>query len=163
MIPVSATTALLAFKALNRDIDYRWVEWACDMLAAGYDSINLKILAGESEPFNQFEMHTLTDRILTELGLDWHNAEQTVKNYVRYLISSTLEGKSDIFITLAELKDLYVEFDCPRYLYDFYLLFFAHDDLEYSENQYYWEGATRENIAGLVKECMEQWESDYSG
>lgn len=163
MKPVPTTPAMLAFKALNRDIDTRWVEWAGDMLEAGYDSINLKILAGETEPFNQFELHTLTEKILSGLNLDWSNTEQTVKNYVSFLIQRTLSGEHETFITLTELKDLCIELDYPKYLYDFYLLCYAREDLDYSENQYYWEGATRENIGSLVKDCMERWESNYSG
>ncbi|MFZ4464691.1 MAG: hypothetical protein ACOYN5_12650 [Bacteroidales bacterium] len=56
MISVKTTAEILAFKALNRNIDKTWVDWAVDMLIAGYDTENLTILAGESEPFNQFQM-----------------------------------------------------------------------------------------------------------
>ena len=59
MKPVKSTTEILALKALNRDIDKFWVNWAVDMLLAGFDTENLIILAGESEPFNQFQLELL--------------------------------------------------------------------------------------------------------
>jgi len=54
MKSVKSTTEILAFKALNRDINKTWVDWAVEMLMAGFDTENLTILAGEFEPFNQF-------------------------------------------------------------------------------------------------------------
>lgn len=81
MKPVKTTAEILAFKALNRDIDKAWVDWAVDMLIAGYDSEHLTILAGESEPFNQFQIQELADKVLAELQLDYSNKDQTIKNY----------------------------------------------------------------------------------
>lgn len=38
MRPVKMTAEILAFKALNRDIDKTWVDWAVNMLMAGFDT-----------------------------------------------------------------------------------------------------------------------------
>ncbi len=88
MKPVKATAEILAFKALNRDIDKAWVDWAVDMLMAGFDTENLAILAGEFEPYNQFQLQNLTTKVLDELRLDYSDKDQTIKNYACRLMES---------------------------------------------------------------------------
>ena len=57
--------------------------------------------------------------------------------------------------TLTIIKDLCIARDYQRDIYDFYLLYFAYTDLQESEVQWYWEGATRENIASIVRDRAE--------
>lgn len=157
MKPVKSTTEILAFKILNRNIGRAWVEWAVDMLMIGFDTEHLAILAGESEPFNQFQMQDLTDKILAELQLDYSDKDHIIKNYACYLINNSLEGKISNFEALDILKDICIELDYEKYLYDFYLLYFAKDDLSCSENQWYWEDATRENIDKIIVDYFNAW------
>ena len=161
MKPVESTAEILAFKALNRDIDKFWVDWAVDMLLAGFDTENLIILAGESEPFNQFQMQKLTDKVLYELRFDPSDKEKTINNYVYYLVSKALSGNVDTFEVLELLKDLCIELDLEDYLYDFYLLYFAKDDLSYSDNQWYWEGADKDNIDVVIRKFFTDWKARY--
>lgn len=160
MKPVKSTAEILAFKALNRDIDKSWIDWAVDMLMAGFDTENLTILAGESEPFNQFEIQELVDKVLAELQLDYLDKDRTIKNYACYLIDKSLNGELDNFKVLDILKDIFIELDYEKYLYDFYSLYFAKDDLSYSENQWYWEGATRENIDKIITDYFKTWKTN---
>jgi hypothetical protein len=103
MKPVKSTAEILAFKALNRDVDKTWVDWAVDMLIAGFDTEHLTILAGESEPFNQFQMQELAEKVLVELQLDYSDN---------------------------------------------------------SENQWYWDGATRENIEKIITDYFTAWKTN---
>ncbi len=160
MKPVKTTAEILAFKALNRDIDKAWVDWAVDMLMAGYDTEHLIILAGESEPFNQFQMQELADKVLTELQLDYSDKDHAIKKYACYLIDKSLDGELDNFKVLDILKDICIELDYEKYLYDFYSLYFAKDDLFYSENQWYWDGATRENIEKIIEDYFTTWKTN---
>lgn len=157
MKPVKTTAEILAFKALNRPIDKTWVNWAVDMLTAGFDSRNLNILAGESEPFNQFYMKQLTDKVLIELNLDCSDKNRTIKNYACYLIDKSLDGELKNFQALRVLKEICIELEYEKYLYDFYLLYFAKDDLSYSEDQWYWDGAKRENVDEIINNYFENW------
>ncbi|HYG38322.1 MAG TPA: hypothetical protein VD908_06880 [Cytophagales bacterium] len=159
MKPVKTTAEILAFKAFNRDIDENWVDWAVDMLTAGYDTENLTILAGESEPFNQFQMQELADKVLSELKLDYSDKDEAIKNYACYLIDKSLDGELD-FKVLDILKDICIELDYEKYLYDFYSLYFAKDDLSYSENQWYWDGATKENIDKIITNYFITWKTN---
>lgn len=149
---VDSTVEILALKVLDRNTNKRWVNWAVDMLSAGFETQHLLILANETEPFNQFEMKDLTDRVLNELNLDYSNEELIMANYVRFLITRALGNPNQIQEVLAELKDLCIELDFDRSLYDFYLLYFAREDLQQYENQQYWEGATKDNIEVVIRD-----------
>jgi hypothetical protein len=157
MKPVKSTAEILACKLLNRDIDKTWVDWAVDMLMAGYDTEHLTILAGEREPFNQFQLQELADKVLTELQLDYSDKELTIKNYACYLIDKSLNGEIDTFMVLEILKDICIGLDYEQYLFDFYLLYNAKDDLTYSENICHWDGATRENIDKIITDYFITW------
>lgn len=161
MKPVKSTAEILAFKALNRDINKTQVDWAVEMLVAGFDNENLVILAGEFEPYNQFQLQNLTTKVLDELQLDYSDKDQTIKNYACYLIDKSLNGELDNFKVLDTLKDICIELDYEKYLYDFYSLYFAKDDLSYSENQWYWDGATRENIEKIITDYFTTWKTNY--
>nr|WP_298891611.1 hypothetical protein [uncultured Acinetobacter sp.] len=156
MKPVKTTVEILAFKALNRSIDQFWVNWAIDMLTAGYDTEHLKMLAVEIQPFNQFEMQMLTDKVLDELQLSYNNKDQIIKNYVSYLIDKSLNGELNSFSVLSILKDIYLELDCEEDLEDFNQLYFAKDDLFHSPVQWYWHGATQENIDDIIIEYFKK-------
>ncbi len=157
MKPVKSTAEILAFKALNRDVNKTWVDWAVEMLLAGFDTENLVILAGEFEPYNQFQLQHLTTKVLDELQLDYSHHEQTIKNYACYLIDKSLHGEIDNFKVLEILKNICVELGDEAYLFDFYLLYFTKDDLSYSEAQWHWDGATLENIEKIIKDYFINW------
>lgn len=157
MKPIDSTAEILAFKMLGRSIDKKWIDWAYDMLEAGFETENLVMLAGEIEPFNQFELQSLAEKVLKELHLTWDDSELVYKNYVCYLVSEALQGKLKGVYVLDIVKNIYLEKDCEPSLEDFAMLYWAYDDLIHSENQEYWDGATRENIDEIVKAYFEEW------
>jgi len=162
MKPVEKTFEILAFKALGRDIDGRTlVDWAIDMLVAGYNTEYLTILAGEREPFNPFQIEKLVNNVLSELQLDYSDMGQTIRNYAYYLIGISLNNEIDSYEVLGILKRICAELEYEESWMDFFLLYYAKDDLLYSENQYYWDGATRENIDQIILEYFIKWKSNY--
>ena len=62
---------------------------------------------------------------------------------------------------LTILKDICIELDYDKNLYDFYSLYFAKDDLLYSDNQWYWDGANKKNIDKIIIDYFTKWETDY--
>jgi|WetSurMetagenome_2_1015567.scaffolds.fasta_scaffold18424_2 hypothetical protein len=157
MKPVKSTAEILAFKVLNRDINKTWVDWAVDMLMAGFDTENLTILAGEFEPYNQFQLQDLTTKVLNELHLDYSDKDQTIKNFACYLIDKSQSKELDSFKVLDILKDICIELEMEKYLYQFYLLYFAKDDLLDSEIQWYLEGVDRSNIDKVIEDYFTTW------
>lgn len=155
--PIQSTKEVLAFKVLNRNFDKTWVEWALNMIEAGFEAEYLLILAGESEPFNHFEMTDLTNQVFRELKLDWTNKSEILDNYVCYLIDQGLKSEKNSVDILRELKNLCVELDMDMRLYDFYLLFFAKSGLCDSAHQWYWEGADRQTIDKIILDTFHKW------
>lgn len=161
MKPIESTTEILALKALNRSVDEKWVDWAVDMLMAGFETEHLAILAGESKPFNQFQLRSLIDKVLDELHLDYSDRDLVIKNYTCYLIDRVLSKKLEIFNALNILKDICIELDNDESLFDFYLFYFAKEDLLYSDNQWYLDGATKENIDSVIIDYFIKWKDNY--
>ncbi|MGB4774306.1 MAG: hypothetical protein WBP45_03980 [Daejeonella sp.] len=163
MEPVQSTAEVLAYKVLNRHFDKVWVDWAFEMMMAGFDTENLVILAGISpSPFyNQFEFHDLTNKVLEELQIDYSDKEQVIKNYVYYLIGKGLNGETESFLVLDILKNICYELDYAPYLYDFSALYFAKDDLKYSEVQWNWGDADRSNIDSIITEYFKEWKVNF--
>lgn len=157
MQKVISTYAILMKKAFNEDIDESWIEWALEMMEAGYGSDNLYILAGISKPYNQFELQDLTDNTLADLNLEIKDKLLTIRNYVYYIISKTINQPTNYLTTLKEIKDICINLDMDNEYMDFYLLYFAKDDLNESENQWYWDGADRNNIDEIIKEKFKEY------
>ena len=150
MKQVERTAEILAFKVLNRDIDKIWFEWAVEMLMNNFESENLLFLAGENENTNQFELQKIAEKALKELKLDYSNEENVIKDYICYLIDQALTGNRSYKSVLQILKDLYYEVENTSVLRDFYLLYYAYEDLEFDTVQHYWPEGDRENIDKII-------------
>jgi hypothetical protein len=159
MKPVDSTIAILAFKVLNKYVNEAWIDWAVEMLVAGYETEHLAILASESAPFNQFEMQELTNKVLQELHLDYSDPQTVIKDYACYLIEQLLSGAIEMQTLLKMFKEFYYDYDYEVFR-DFAFLYFAKDDLLYGETQQYWDGATRENIDAIVFDYFSKWKAN---
>ena len=160
MEPIASTAEILACKMLGRNINKTWINWAYDMLSAGFETENLIMLAGELEPYNQFELQSLTDKVFSDLRLTWDNREQILKNYVCYLVDMAINSKIKFINVLDLIKDIYIELDHESSLSGFYMLYYAYDDLKHSDQQWYWDGATRENIDEMAKDYFIEWSAN---
>ncbi len=155
--PVLSTYKILKEKACNADINESWVDWAIEMMEAGFEVDSLYQLAGISKPFNQFELQDLTNKVLEDLGLDYLDKEKTIKNYAYFIIKSNVENASKYYDVLKELRDIYYELDMDSEYQDFALLYWAKEDLISEEVQWYWDGADKTNIDRIIKEQFELW------
>lgn len=160
---IRSTYEVLAFKVLNRDVGESWIEWAHQMILRGHETEHLIILAGVSRPYNQFYLRDLTSEVLRELSLDVGAQERVLRNYSAYLAGEVLEGKRNYREVLQELKDTYIGLDYEKFLFDFYLLFYAMDELEYADDQQYWPNATRRNIHSIITEYFRNWIREQEG
>lgn len=152
---VISTYRVLMKKAFNEDVDETWIDWALEMIEAGYESDNLYILAGISRPYHQFELQRLTDKVLVDLNLDYEDQPQMIRNYVYYIISSTINEPSNYLSTLKEIRNICMDLDMEQEYMDFYLLYFAKDDLNESGVQWYWDGAYRTNIDLIIRNIFQ--------
>lgn len=158
---VLSTYKILKATAFNENIDESWVDWALEMMEAGYESDNLYMLAGMTKPFNQFELHELTRKVLEELGFSYANKDTVLKNYVYYLISNSIDHSETYYKTLRELKNICQDLDLDSAYMDFYLLYYAKDGLTVEEVQWYWDGANRQNIDQIIKDYFRKWMDEF--
>jgi len=159
MQPIPSTAEILVFKMLGNNVNKKWIDWAYDMLRAGFETENLVMLAGELEPYNQFELQSLADKVLKDFNLTWDNPDEVYKNYVCYLVSATLEGRLQAVKVLGIITNLFVGDELEPYFEDFCLLHWACDELTYLEQTWYWNGATRENINAAIMEYFVEWKA----
>ena len=73
-----------------------------------------------------------------------------------------LSGEVELIAAIEAIQDVCVAHDYARDIYDFYLLYWAYSDLLESDNQWYWEGATRENINDIIRQQAEQFVRENS-
>jgi hypothetical protein len=150
--PVLSTYEILKEKAFSSDINESWVDWALEMMEAGYESNNLYELAGTTRPYNQFELQDLTSKVFKDLNLDYSDKTKTLKNYVYFLLTSNIDRPEKYYEVLNEFRDIYYELDADTEFQDLTLLYWAKDDLIYSEFQHYWDGADRTNIDQIIRD-----------
>jgi hypothetical protein len=155
--PVLSTYKILKEKAFNSDINESWIDWAIEMMETGYESINLYELAGTTRPYNQFELKELTNQVFKDLNLDYSDKTKTLKNYVYFLLTSNVDKPDKYNKVLREFRDIYYELDAAAEYQDLALLYWAKDDLIYSEVQHYWDGADRTNIDKIISETFRQY------
>jgi hypothetical protein len=158
---VLSTYKILKAKAFNENIDETWIDWALEMMEAGYHSDNLYMLAGETKPFNQFELHELTRKVLEDLGFTYADKDAVLRNYTYYLITKSVDHPESYFNTLRELKNICPDLDMDAGYMDFYLLYYAKDDLTVDEVQWYWGGANRENIDEIIQRQFKTWITEF--
>jgi len=163
VMPSVSTTEILARRALQRPCGQDCVDWAIGMLERGYSSRNLLMLAGMSEPLNHFELAEMRDRALAETNPPEVALEDPLGAFAAELLGAALRGERPLLDAVGQIKDLSIELGYPRELNDFYLLYFAWEDLRQSDQQWYWDGATRENIEALIREHAEKFVAAHGG
>jgi hypothetical protein len=157
MQPVASTAEILTYKVLNRLTESAWIDWAYEMLVAGFDTEHLVILAGMQQPLEYFEMRTITDNLMIELSLDYTNADMVISAYAAYLAKLGLTGEINHLSVLEKLKNIHIELEHYSPLADFYDLYYAKEDLQYSEDQWYIIGVDRSNIDQTITDCFKEW------
>lgn len=144
--------------------DVNWdeaIDWAYEMLLLGYDSPNLVMLAGITKSSDRFEVWPYLEPVLKEFGLFQIKEETALISYCSFLIKK-VAIKNEIKLSLLKLSRVYLQLDMYWEIQDFYLLYWACEDLDYGmEYQYYWAGATKDNIKQIAVETAQNWLKQY--
>jgi hypothetical protein len=146
----SLTSKILAYKELQ-DFDINEaIDWAVDMLTLGYETPSLSILSGLTKPTNFFEAEDYLIGSIKELDFIIPEREEAIFRYCKSCIDK-IANRENVKSNLYQLyKVARTEHD-DNLLLNFYLLFWAWDDLDSGqEYQHYWEGATLNNIEQIV-------------
>ncbi len=161
MHKVKLTYKVLYDKAHHQHNAEDWIDWALEMMDAGYESEHLFILAGMPLSSNRFELDVIINKTLKELSLDKSSHKEIINSYIYYLASEALEGKLPTATVLDKLRDLCRDKNYDEQLLPFYLLAFAREDLKEQGVQFYWEGADQSNIDFIIREKLSELKNHY--
>lgn len=156
------TIEILMRRMLQRGCGRECVEWAIGMVEQGYESRPLFILAGLDSPLNHFEIAQLRDRVLEELRPPELLIDDPVNAYVAETLFDALYDRDALRGVFASVAQLATELGLPSDLQPVYLLHFAAEDLVDSDMQWYWDGATRQNIDALMREEARRFIARYA-
>ncbi len=161
MYKVKSTYKVLADKVLEQGSREEWIDWALEMVMAGFESEHLIILAGLTLDTNRFEFDDIVNRALKELSLDKATKDEIVYAYVYYLVSEAIEGNISKRKVLRELRDLCQNRDYDEELFKFYLLYYALDELENLGVQSYWNNGDNNDIDIEIDNELRSWKNGY--
>ena len=161
MYKVKSTYRVLANKVLQQDSSEEWIDWALEMMMAGFNSENLIILAGSNPHSNRFEFDDVVNRTLRELSLDKATQEEIVYAYVYYLICEAIDRNISTKKALQQLRELCRKMEYDKDLFQFYLLSYAQDELEELGVQFYWQDANSSNIDSIIYNEFQKWKDNY--
>lgn len=152
------TYKIVSFQDIQKIDTDECVDWAVEMIELGYESPTLNMLSSFTKPTNYFEVIGYLTKTIKELGLQLKSGDDAILSYISYYIHQIAKE-----IRVRENLSLIYEFcqfrDYEELVYDFYLLFWAWDHLDYEDNEYnhYWNGARRENIEQIVIDEAKKW------
>ncbi len=158
---VLSTHLILKNKVFNCDFDESWVDWAIDMIEAGFNSENLYTLAATSKPYNQLALQALTNKVLQDFNLSYANKPLVIKKYVYFIVTNAIYKTNSYFRALRQLKDICISLDYDDTYMPFYLLYFAKVELAEYDKQWYWDGADKTNIDQIITTQFAEWISRY--
>jgi len=157
----------LTYKMLGHTVvesfDYNdAIDWAIQMLQAGYETPSILLLAGTAKPTNYFETESTLNAALKELHIATPSEENAIIAYATYHVLQLIAGK-DIMQNLYKLSALvFLKEEAYHRMYDFSLLRDAWeyiDDLFYA--QLYWPDVNEDNIEDVTKECANDWLEEH--
>jgi Glu-tRNA(Gln) amidotransferase subunit E-like FAD-binding protein len=161
MHKVKSTYKVLAYKLLEIGSTEEWIDWALEMMEAGFETEHLVILAGLSPHLNRFEFDDIVNKTLKELSLETVTIDEATYGYVYYLIDEALNSNITTKAVLDILREICRERDYDSNLFNFYLLAFAQEELKNLNVQFYWEGADHNNIDSITNNEFQVWKNKY--
>ena len=157
--PISELTyKVVAFSEIQQVDTNDGIDWAIEMLELGYESRTLGMLASIKKPANDFEVIDYVKNAVEELGLKLRNGDDAILSYASYYVNQIVR-EENIRENLNKLYKFCKSKDYEDLVYDFYLLYWAWDDLDYEDtgNNHYWDGARRNNIGRIVVDEAKKW------
>ena len=142
------------------------VNWAAEAIVLGYDSPSLHVLAGLQGPLDELEVNRLFTKIAEEFEVIAVLEKDCIPFYIAPIIRKAVKGELAQKEVLEWLKELcwaenarsHREFEhFHKDLKDFYLLYEAQLELERFGAQWYWKGATPENIDQIISDYLKNW------
>lgn len=151
------TYKVVAFAEIT-DLDTdECVDWAIEMIFLDHETPSLLTLAGLRKPTNYFEVTDYLPEVLSSLNLTQKRGDEATLSYCSYYIKK-IANSDNIRKNLTHIYKFCKERYYEELIYDFYLLYWAWDDLDYGNDfTAYWETAKRSNIESIVVDTAKKW------
>jgi len=111
---ISPTTRLYARRALDTALREEYVAWAIEMLEAGRNSRNLRMLAGLGPPLSSSEVEDHFQKAIRELEIDPPEARSAIDDYACDIANRTLNGSISPYMCASELDEICHRLDYPK-------------------------------------------------
>jgi hypothetical protein len=154
---VTSTYKIVYGLTLDNYVEQEWIDWALEMLSAGYESESILYLDSFDLYDKMLGLRETINKALKDIGIDHSNHEMIIKSYADYIIESALNKEVSVTQALSMLKQMCLEQNWPKYLINFYSLYHAKIELGYSDSQYAWEGANKNNIDQIINKYFLDW------
>ena len=148
---------------MERACGQECVDWAIGLLERGVESPSLLLLAGLTPPLNHFEIRALRERALEEIEPAELSIADPVMAYVIETVAAARWDADALRLAFDRITSLAIELGYPHDLRPFYNLHFAAEDLLRGDEQWYWPGATRENIDQIMRDEAEGFLARHAG
>jgi len=157
--PISTLTYKIVAFAEIQDVDTNEsIDWAIEMIELGHESPALFMLAAFIKPTNYFEVIEYVKDTIQELELEMKSGDDATLSYTSFYVQ-LIANKVNIRENLTELYKFCQSRDYECLVYDFYLLYWAWDDIDFEDNDYnhYWAEAKTNNIEQIVVGEAKKW------
>jgi hypothetical protein len=142
----------------KKDNGQLFIDWASTLLMEGHDTPSLRILAGFVPKENSiFEIESYLLKTLEDLNIPVLTEDEAIKTYTFQILTEMVNGEIEKKKALTLITDIIFETEYHLYIHDFYLLYFALDDLKHQTFAPHWDGATRENIDQIILQTANDW------
>tara|TARA_R110002073_G_scaffold108336_3_gene243375 strand:- start:47604 stop:48212 length:609 start_codon:yes stop_codon:yes gene_type:complete len=157
---------LIQFHNAIDDFNYNLtVDWAIDLIRNGLETDNVFMLASFTKPVDKAEVKPYLSAVLKDLSLEEKEGKEATFEFTHYHMHKIL-GDDAIRRNLDVLYELFLENDSfnddDKFgLTPFYFLHYAWSELEDIGCNFYFEGATLDNIEEVIKEQASIWIDKY--
>jgi len=154
-------TPLIQSHKADEHFDYGLaVDWAIDLIRQGKETDNVLMLASFSEPIDWFEIKPYVSAVLRDLGLEEFSGDAAMVANAHFHVSEIIKGESVRYHLHALYRLCNIEND--KYgLMNFYLLYYAWDELDELDYNFYYPDVTLNNIEKVLLSDARKWIDKY--
>ena len=146
-----STKTIFGRRALNLASADDYVDWAIEMLVQGFNSFNLRILAGLNRGSSLFEVADYFLRSIKELNIVEPDRDRAIRGYASEIAQQIVDDQLPAHVAVNMLYRICIATDYDADLMRWYELDGALDSLKYGDYPYAFPEATLDNFDELVK------------
>jgi len=134
------------------------INWAICCLNDGIETESILILASLSEKDGTWEIMNYLEQSLGQIGLEFLGSDNSLNCYIKSYILEILEEKK-YESPLNRLNQIYMEFEQPKDLWNFYLLYWTNEawKLNHEDKECYIDSFTPEKLPYFLEMEAKNW------